>query len=89
MASLRHPAYEIIEHPEFLVQASNLTGSIRNWDEIKNTIDNDLAREPHAGELLSGTRLYGVSIASNPPLTLYYTVDDVKGTMTLLALCQV
>ncbi|MGB8262705.1 MAG: hypothetical protein WCF70_02270, partial [Dehalococcoidales bacterium] len=62
---------------------------IKQWDEIKEFIDGYLAREPHLGQNIPNTELYAVTILTNPQLTLYYTVKDDLGEITLVDLLQI
>ena len=86
----RNSLYEIEETPEFLAQAERLIGSVRQWDEIKQTIDLDLARDPLFTKdptllnRIPGTDLYGITICCFPPLTLFYTVNEQLRKLTLV-----
>jgi hypothetical protein len=84
MASSNEPLYRIVETAEFQERAAAFTGSIERWDDIKATIDLDLARDPHIGKPIPGTRLYAQRIETYPPLTVYYTIDDDARVMTLV-----
>ncbi len=76
--------YRVIESEEFLERAAAFAGSFERWDEIKQTIDLDLARDPYVGQAVPGTLLYAVQIEIWPPLTLYYTINDETREMTLI-----
>jgi hypothetical protein len=82
--------YEIEETPEFLEQAKDLIGSVKQWDEIKETIDLELARDPLFKKdpallnRIPGTDLHGITICCFPPLTLFYTVNDRLRKLTLI-----
>ena len=41
-----NPPFDVVETDRFTAQAVALAGSIERWDEIKETIDLDLARNP-------------------------------------------
>jgi hypothetical protein len=82
--------YEIAETDVFLKQVSILIGSIKRWDEIKETIDLELAsdplftRDPALLNRVPGTTLYGITIRCFPPLTLFYSVDEGSRKLTLV-----
>lgn len=76
--------YTVKETDYFVKQVVLLTGEIEAWDEIKETIDLDLARNPRAGQEIPETELYAVTILSEPSLTVYYTVDDENEILTLV-----
>ncbi len=76
--------YGVEESEGFLASISNIIGSVRRWDEIKETIDLDLARDPYVGQEIPGTALRAVTILSQPPLTLYYSVDETRRVLTLV-----
>ena len=84
MLSANSP-YTVKETDYFIEQVGFLVHEIRRWDEIKETIDLDLARNPHeAGHQIPETALYAITLLSEPPLTLYYAVDDDEGVVTLV-----
>ena len=76
--------YIVKETDYFVEQVRLLTGEIEVWDEIKETIDLDLARNPQAGQRIPETHLYAVTTLSKPSLTVYYTIDDEAETITLV-----
>lgn len=76
--------YIVKETDYFVEQVELLTGEIEAWDEIKETIDLDLARNPRAGQEIPETELYAVTTLSKPSLTVYYTVDDENEIVTLV-----
>ncbi|MGH2586102.1 MAG: hypothetical protein ACRDJE_14410 [Dehalococcoidia bacterium] len=86
MASWNPPPsrYTVTETAEFLERAAAFAGSSERWDKIKETIDQDLARDPYVGQPVPGTRLYAIQIDTWPPLTIYYTIDDEAREMTLV-----
>ena len=63
--------YIVKETRYFLEQVELLVSKIEKWDEIKASIDLDLARNPRAGMPIPETRLYAVTILSEPPLIVY------------------
>ena len=76
--------YTVKETHYFLEQMGLLVSRIERWDEIKETIDLDLARNPRAGMRIPDTQLYAVTVLSEPPLTVYYTIDDQAQILTLV-----
>ncbi len=83
MSSSNRP-YTVKETHYFIEQVEFLTETIEVWDEIKETIDLDLARKPRSGRRIPETQLYAVTVLSDPPLTVYYTIDDETETITLV-----
>lgn len=75
--------YQIKETERFLSKVSKVIPSIKRWDEIRETIDCDIARNPHRFEDIPGTELKAVTLLSEPPLTLYFTIDDEAETIIL------
>lgn len=76
--------YIVKETRYFLEQVELLVSKIEKWDEIKASIDLDLARNPRAGMPIPETQLYAVTILSEPPLTVYYTIDYGSQILTLV-----
>ena len=76
--------YTVKETHYFIEQVEFLTNKIEVWDEIKETIDLDLARNPRAGRQIPETQLYAVTVLSDPALTVYYTIDDENEIITLV-----
>ncbi len=42
--------YKVVESEQFLERAATFFGSFEQWDEIKEAIDLDLARNPYVGQ---------------------------------------
>lgn len=76
--------YIVKETRYFLEQVELLVSKIERWDEIKASIDLDLARNPRAGMPIPETQLYAVTILSEPPLIVYYTIDYGSQILTLV-----
>lgn len=76
--------YIVKETRYFLEQVELLVSKIEKWDEIKASIDLDLARNPRAGMPIPETQLYAVTVLSEPPLTVYYTIDYGSQLLTLV-----
>jgi hypothetical protein len=89
MASHNRPLFTIIETEEFLNTLRLYFPSAKRWDEIKETIDLDLAKNPTIAHKIHGTYLYAIPLSTNPPLTIYYSVDSKKQTVTLLEIHRV
>jgi hypothetical protein len=75
--------YKVKETKRFLSRARKLTGSFKRWDEVKETIDLDIARNPTIFEKIPGINLRAVGLLTNPPRTLYFSVDEAKETVIL------
>ena len=77
------PPYCIVESPTFESQFTGLVNNPKLRDDLKNTFDLDLARNPSAFQRIPGTKLRAVTIACSPPLTVYFTVDKKNRRVTL------
>ncbi len=86
MDSWYSPWCRVVESQAFTQQASRLLGSIGRWDEIKEFIDQHLARNPKVGHHIERTKLYGISLLTTPALTLFYEVDDSESVIRLVEL---
>jgi hypothetical protein len=78
-----HPPYKVKETKRFLSHVKELMGNFKRWDEIKETIDLDIARNPNIFEKIPGTNLRAVNLATDPPRTLYFTVNEAQETIVL------
>ncbi len=77
------PPFKVKEAERFLAHVKELIGSFQRWDEIKQTIDLDIARNPNVFEKIPGTNLRAVSLSTDPPRTLYFTVDEAQEAIIL------
>jgi hypothetical protein len=71
-----HKPYLIVETPQFQEDVKKYMGNFRRWDEVKETIDLDLARKPHLFEQIPETQYRAVTLQTKPLRTLYFSVDD-------------
>jgi hypothetical protein len=76
--------YNVTESTEFQERSAAFAGTPQQWDEIKETIDQDLAKNPYEGFKVPNSSLWTIQIDIWPPLTVYYTIDDEKLEMTLV-----
>jgi hypothetical protein len=74
--------YQIRESDRFTRQAEFELVDIRRWDEIKETLDLFIARNPLSFERVPGTSLYAVGLSTIPPLTLYFSVNSADHVVT-------
>lgn len=91
MASWNPPqgdSYTVVETQEFLQAAVKVIGSGRAWDDVKESFDLDIARNPYIGQLIPNTHLYALATNTWPQWTIYYTIDDQSRTVTLLAVWE-
>jgi len=72
------PPFKVKETRKFLSHVKALVGSFQRWDEIKETIDLDIARNPNIFEKVPGTELRAVNLATDPPRTLYFTIEVIN-----------
>lgn len=79
-------AFEVVESKRFRQDVRSIMRGFRRWDEIKHTVDLDIARNPEAFEEIPGTGLHAVTLSTSPPRTLYFTVDNEAEKITLEAL---
>jgi hypothetical protein len=71
-----HKPYCIVETPQFEEDVRQCMGNFLRWDEVKETIDLDLARKPHLFEQIPGTKYRAVTLPTEPLRTLYFSIDD-------------
>lgn len=76
MSQSRHRPYEIVESASFLEQVQELMGSFERWDEIRETIDIEIASNPTRFPQIHGTPIRAVGLATPSPKTLYFMVDN-------------
>ena len=77
----------VVESDRFMSMVESHFPNLRDWDEIKNTVDYDIARFPEAFELIPGTPSWrGVTLLTDPPLTLCFRYDGDAGLVHLVAL---
>ena len=86
MNSKRKYLYGVDESPGFEEAAILVLGSFGRWEQIKDYIDQYIAREPRVGERVPRTNLYALSLETNPPCTIFYSIDnetiDASGNQT-------
>lgn len=80
--------YSVTESEEFLGQAAGLLGSQRAWDDIKESFDEDVSRDPYLGERIAGTHLYALATNTWPQWTIYYTISERARTVCLIAVWE-
>ena len=90
MNSRRRYLYDVQEWPGFQEAAERVLGSFGRWEVVKEFIDYYIAREPKIGRPVPDTHLYALSLETNPPTTIFYTVEETideegnpTGTITL------
>ena len=71
-----NPPYLIRESEEYAEQFRHLVPSARLRDEIQRVFYAELPADPEKFERIPGTRLRAVTVATTPPLTLYFTVEN-------------
>ncbi|MCC6488235.1 MAG: hypothetical protein IT364_12115 [Candidatus Hydrogenedentes bacterium] len=81
---LERKPYGVVESDRFTAHLSFMLPVVfARWEEIKETLDLDLALSPRAFEAIPGTGLYAVGLRTNPALTVYFSVDDEKELIVL------
>ena len=76
--------FEVVEAQEFLGLAANMLGSVQRWDEIKWSQDWRLERDPRGGNYLPHYDLWVLRFRTEPPLWVYYLLDDAAHRVTLV-----
>ena len=76
MNSRRRFLYDVVEWPGFEEAAILALGSFGRWEAVKEYLDLFIARDPKVGHLIPGTNLYALSLETNPPCTIFYSIED-------------
>ena len=76
MNSKRRYLYDVEEWPGFEDAAIQVVGSFGKWEAIKEYIDQNIAREPRIGQRIPGTILYALTLETNPPSTIFYSIEN-------------
>ena len=80
----RNPPYQVIESDEYAEQLGDLISDPKLRDELQQTFDLDLSRDPSIFQVVPGTKLRAVTLACAPPLTLFFSIDARKRIIMLL-----
>ncbi len=83
MLPASRPPFQVIESADFTHQAEIVLGNFWAWEHIKETFDLDVARDPYAFEQIEGTSYRAVRLNTDPPRTVYFTIDNLTETVTL------
>lgn len=89
---LRAQPYGVSEPEEFQRQVAELFSTFPEWDEVKQAIDLDLARDPDSFEFIGmyeGQAWRAVTLLTRPPTTLVFSVDDSEQRITLRGLLPI
>jgi hypothetical protein len=70
------PTYRPVETEDFLMLAGEYAGSVQRWDEIKDAFWRALTNNPYIGVPVPDTPYRLQDLASTPPLTVYYEMDE-------------
>lgn len=82
MSEENHEPYRVVETPQFQEDVKRCMGNFQRWDEVKETMDLDLARKPQLFEPIPGTKYQAVTLQTKPLRTLYFSFDDENETVT-------
>jgi hypothetical protein len=74
--------YAIRETERFGWQVEFELLDFQRWDEIKEQLDFYVATHPYEFEHVPGTELHAIPLATNPPLTVYYSIDEEERVVT-------
>jgi hypothetical protein len=82
LANEANEPYLIRETDRFEAHVFAEFANLARWEEIKETLDLYIARDPLAFESVPGTELRAVGISTNPPMAVYFSVDTVERVVT-------
>ena len=80
--------YELRTTEPFDLQVEHWAGSMERWDEIWFNFDYDLVSHPYSGPLIPNTYMRALPLETNPPLTVYYHVNEQDKIITLLQIAE-
>lgn len=81
--------YELRTTEPFDLQVEQWAASIEQWDAIWFNFDYHLVNLPYLGHQIPGTYLRALPLETNPPLTVYYHVNERDRIITLLHISEV
>ena len=81
--------YRLRSTDAFDQQVEHWAGSMEAWDEIWLNFDHDLANNPELGQPVPDTYLRALPLETNPPLTVYYHINERDQYITLLHISEV
>lgn len=81
--------YELRTTEPFDLQVEEWAGSMERWDEIWFNFDHDLVNNPYEGTLIPSTYLRSLPLETNPPLTVFYHINEQIQIITLLHIAEV
>ena len=73
------PRFSIVEEPSYAHQLLRLVADPRLRDDIQQSFDLDIARNPYECEEIPFTKIRAITIACIPLLTIYFRIDDEDG----------
>jgi len=59
---------------------------VKNWDEIKQTFDLDVAKNPYAFPAIPGTELRAIGLSTVPQHTVYFWIDEDEDAIDLVGI---
>ena len=81
--------YELRSTEPFDQQVAEWAGNIERWDEIWFNFDYHLVNHPYLGHPIPGTYLLALPLETNPPISVYYHVNEPDKIITLLHIMEV
>lgn len=75
---------DVEEAPRFTKEVLALAGSVYGWDEIKETIELDVARDPFQVPMIPGTNLRAIALRTVPPRTIYFSIRGEPGNCVVV-----
>jgi hypothetical protein len=80
--------YEIIYSDGFNILFRHWIGNDEAQYEVKHFFENALSSHPDSGQLVPGTFLWAITLATLPPVTFYYGIDEEARALTLYYLAE-
>ena len=81
--------YELRTTDAFDLQVAVWAGCMEQWDDIWFNFDYQLINNASLGHEIPGTYLRALALETNPPLTVYYHINERDRTITLLHIGEV
>jgi hypothetical protein len=81
--------YELRSAPGFDLLAQHWAGSLEDWDDLWFNFDLRLVNDPNLGQLVGGTSLWALPLNTEPPLTVYYHINEDDQIITLHTIAEV
>ena len=81
--------YELRSTSGFDLLVKHWVGGIEDWDDLWFNFDLRLVNNPYLGQRVENTYLWALSLNTNPPITVYYHINEDDQVITLHTLAEV